>query len=383
MLSKLKQSTPQPEIGEVVTVLAGNNAGQVISNTQGKYVLADRIYNRADYPELYAQIGSVGAYNFTPRTQTFGGRALTYGNGRFIVGGGGTGPTLGTSTDGITWTTGNPLSIGNVFGLVYGNGLYLYGTETGNVARSTNGTSWTQATTGFASFNGNISVFTYGNGVYLAAQSTGISQRTTDGITWTTITPGGTVNAFGYGNGLYLCSIGSTLKTSTDGITWDTRTSGTASTIIAFGYGNGLYVYAGNGGALATSTDAITWTARTSGITGQIRSITYGNGVYLYGAEYGGLRSSTDAITWNALFSTLPNVVSSNALVTYGLGTYMYSTVGSSLGTSTNLTPEYSTTYNISTEFYVPPFSRGSRFYTLASYGSNTTPTFINYVRAK
>lgn len=383
MLSKIKQSTPQPEIGEVVTVLAGNNAGQVISNTQGKYVLADRIYNQADYPDLYARIGLVGAYNFTPRTQTFGGRALTYGNGRFIVGGGGTGPTLGVSNDGITWSTGNPLSIGNIFGLVYGNGLYLYGSETGFIARSANGTSWTQATTGFTSFNGNISVMTYGNGLYIAGQSTGTTQRSTDGITWSTITPGGTLNALGYGNGLYLCSIGSTLKTSTDGITWDTRTSGTASSITAIGYGNGLYLYGGNGGALATSTDAVTWTARSSGTTAQIRSITYGNGKFVYAGTFGALASSTDGITWDALISTLAGVVSSNALITYGAGTYVYSTIGGSLGTSTNLTPEYSTTYNISTEFYVPPFSRGSRFYTLASYGSNSAPTFVNYVRAK
>lgn len=218
------------------------------------------------------------------------------------------------------------------------------------VYTSTNATTWTAYN--FLAGDPNLSAGSvlYSNGKYLAF-GTGRSKTSTDAINWTDITSGPTsdlglgIGGLAYGNGIYLCSTSSATQffTSTDAYNWVSISPKTArfARII---YNNGLFVgTASDGGVnLGTSTDGINWTTRYTGTTSYTHAIVYANGLYVYVADGGAVGTSTDAIT-----------------------------------------PVFSTSYDISTQFFVPGYTTGSRFYTTPSYGGNTSARFINYVRAK
>lgn len=401
MFSNFKYGTPQNEIGEIVSVIAGNNANEVISNTQGKFVLANNVYNQADYPELYAKIGLVGASAWTevtsPSNDVYYG--VAYGIGLYVIAGGSSISMALSSTNLSSWSPYFHIAQGNLFTITYGNGIFVIGSSSGWVGTSTNGTSWTGRIGGDSAGRRNVSL--YANGRYLIGGNLfaggGRVSTSTDGITWTTVTLAGAPSVPGgltYGLGNYYYCSGSNIYTSTDSITWTLGTSGTSTTINAIGYGNGLFVYAGSSSMIATSTNGSSWTQRNFGVSGATpKTIFYHNGRFFVGCEAGILRTSTDGITWSGVgvSNTTPWVYS----MTYGNGKYVYvngggaSTGGLSqqgrliASSNTGYVPENSSLYNISTQFYVPPYTTGSRFYTLPTYGNNSAPRFVNYVRAK
>jgi len=208
------------------------------------------------------------------------------------------------TTNGVDWTTRTSgFGSTNIYGVTYGDGLYVAVGRDGKLTTSTDGITWTTRTSGFGSTT--ISGVTYGDGLYVAGGNDGKLTTSPDGITWTTRTSGfgsTTISGVTYGDGLYV-AVGSSgkLTTSTDGITWTSRTSGFGSTdIYDVTYGDGLYVAVGRDGKLTTSTDGITWTTRTSGFPyyRQIRGVTYGDGLYVAVGEIGILTTSTDGTTW-------------------------------------------------------------------------------------
>jgi len=106
-------------------------------------------------------------------------------------------------------------------------------------------------------------------------------------------------------------------------------------------YFNNLYFYVGDFGLMGTSTDAITWTSRMSGTSTAIYALTYGNGLYVTGDV-------------NRLLAT----------------------------SKTATIIEYSTYYDINTQFYVPTYTLGRQL-TLPSYGANSAVQYVTYVRAR
>jgi len=264
---------------------------------------------------------------WTTRTSGFGSNdiwGVTYGDGLYVaVGDDG---KLTTSTDGITWTTRTSgFGTTDIREVTYGDGLYVAVGYDGKLTTSTDGTTWTTRTSGFGSTD--IWGVTYGDGLYVAVGVSGTLTTSTDGTTWTTRTSGfGSTRIWGvtYGDGLYV-AVGDDgkLTTSTDGITWTTRTSGFGTTTIwGVTYGDGLYVAVGVGGKLTTSTDGITWTTRTSGFgTSLIFGVTYGDGLYVAVGDSGKLTTSTDGITWTTRTSGFGTTRIRG--LTYGDGLYV------------------------------------------------------------
>lgn len=401
MFSNFKYGTPQNEIGEVVTVLAGNNSNELISNTQGKFVLANNVYNKADYPELFDKIGSVGASAWVrlaqPSNDVYYG--VAYGIGLYVIAGGSSISMALSSTNLSNWSSYVHIAEGNLYTITYGNGIFVIGSSSGWVGTSTNGTSWTGRVGG--DFTGRMTSSHYANGRYLIGgplhAGGGRIRTSTNGTTWVTTTIPVALAVSGgitYGLGNYYFCGASSIYTATDGITWTSVSSGTTSTITAIGYGNGLFIYGGSNSMIATSTDGSTWTQRSFGVSGATpRTIFYHNGRFFVGCESGILRTSTDGINWSAV--GVPNQVNHIWSMTYGNGKYFYagggneptgglSNQGQLLASSnTGYLAETSTLYDVSTQFYVPPYTTGSRFYTLPTYGSNSAPRFVNYVRAK
>jgi len=265
---------------------------------------------------------------WTTRTSGFGTTniyGVTYGDGLYVAVG--LSGKLTTSPDGTTWTTRTSgFGTTNILGVTYGDGLYVAGGDDGTLTTSTDGTTWTTRTSGFGT-TADIWGVTYGDGLYVAGGDSGKLTTSTDGTTWTTRTSGfGTTRIQGvtYGDGLYV-AVGESgkLTTSTDGTTWTTRTSGFGTTDIrGVTYGDGLYVAVGESGKLTTSTDGTTWTTRTSGFgTTDIRGVTYGDGLYVAVGESGKLTTSTDGTTWTTRTSGFGTT--SILGVTYGDGLYV------------------------------------------------------------
>lgn len=406
MFYMLKRSTPQKEIGEVVTAMTGSLRqwfsstdiytaveNYPISNTQGKFVRTNRVYNIADYPELYAKIGSVGAYIFTPRTTAHSSEtySLAYGNGLFVYGG--FVGIMGTSTDGVTWTSRTSGTASNINTMTYGNGLFVAAGSGGYIGTSTNGINWTNRTPPVAGMTSYA--IGYGNGIYVLSSTADITTRlristSTDGITWTNTysdDSSGRYISISYANGIFVLGglNGAILASYNNGVNWTNKSPGDSNILggdVYSTYGNGLYVIAGNYGQVLTSTDMVTLTSLGYKYSQALffYDMIYQNGNFvLVGTNR--ITMSKDVNNWYT-----SNVANSHTIkkIAYGNDRYVYvALLSGGAGTSANLTPEYSTIYNPSTQFYVPPFTAGSRNYTLPNYASNTSPVYVTYVRAK
>jgi len=298
-----------------------------------------------NYASTITSIITTNGVDWTTRTSGFGTTTIygvTYGDGLYVaVGSSG---TLTTSTDGTTWTTrtsGFGATI--IYGVTYGDGLYVAVGLSGKLTTSTDGNTWTTRTSGFGTTH--ILGVTYGDGLYVAVGSSAALTTSTDGTTWTTRTSGfGATSILGvtYGDGLYVAVGGSgKLTTSTDGATWTTRTSGFGTTSIrGVTYGDGLYVAVGDSGTLTTSPDGTTWTTRTSGFgTTSIRGVTYGDGLYVAVGNDGTLTTSPDGITWTTRTSGFGATTIYG--VTYGDGLYVAVGDSGTLITSTSFSQTF------------------------------------------
>jgi len=252
---------------------------------------------------------------WTARTRALAGNANANGFiGGLIVSGSGSG-TYSTSPDGITWTTRNLYSgvdnFNNAPMATDGTTLLaaLQGSGLGDLATTTNGTSFTQR---LRTFNGmEYRGLTYGNNLWVALGTDfgGQTQGRTspDTITWTNRSfalSNFAGNALTFGNNLFVAaSTNGRISTSSDGVTWTQRSNPLATfntTILDLTFGNNTYVAVGLSSSIITSTNGITWTSRTAGFSAIIRSVKFGNGLFVLGADGGRLSTSTDGATWTA-----------------------------------------------------------------------------------
>jgi len=251
-----------------------------------------------DEPDVWTQAT-------TPSFSTTAIYGVTYGNGLYVAVGTG---KIAYSTDAGVWTQAATPSFSTdvIRGVAYGSGLYVAVGNSGKIAYSTDADTWTQATTPSFSTS-SIQDVTYGNGTYVAVGVSGKIAYSTDGDAWTqSTTPSfstDTINGVTFGNGLYVAVGGSgKIAYSTDGDTWTQATTPSFGTASIYGvtYGNGLYVAVGNGGKIGYSTDANTWTQATtpSFSTTQIYGVTYGSGLYVAVSSIGKIAYSSDGDTW-------------------------------------------------------------------------------------
>jgi hypothetical protein len=250
----------------------------------------------------------------TDYTSVIDGVPLAWESNFMMVGG--DSGKLATSIDGITWTlrtTGMSPSI--VFGVAYGSGKIVAVGGSGLISTSSDGTTWTARTSGFSTTA--IYAVCFSGSLFVAVGGAGNLSTSQDGVTWTSRTSGfgtgvvgGATNILGvtHGGTKYIIvggkNTGNTgISYSSDGITWTPATSvefvGTLAPRCA-AYGNGVYVVAGDNGKLESSSNGTAFTSRTSGFgTTVIESACFGNGIFLIGGQLGKLATSTDGITWS------------------------------------------------------------------------------------
>jgi hypothetical protein len=246
-------------------------------------------------------------------------RDVAYGNGKFVAVG--SNNKIAYSTDGINWTAvatkpflqgvnllGNDRT--NISCITYGNGKFIIGgqrmhphpnSETDPVgaqlAYSTDGINWTaiDATMfGFGTFvdNGSsIEALAYENGKFFASSGypTYCNAYSTDGINWTSISVFPTVpnnfTTIAYGNGKFVAGrIDERRAYSTDGITW-TQTAKAFDTRDII-YANGKFVAVGRSSNIWYSANGLDWTntqafGATYGGAGSFYSIAHGGGKFV------------------------------------------------------------------------------------------------------
>lgn len=102
----------------------------------------------------------------------------------------------------------------------------------------------------------------YGNNLFVGVGSEGITYRSTDGNTWNSGSSGSlqALRGITYGNGLFV-AVGDegTILTSPDGITWTAQSSGTSQTLRDVSYGANTFVIVGNQ-IILSSQDGVNWT---------------------------------------------------------------------------------------------------------------------------
>lgn len=136
---------------------------------------------------------STDGITWTVRTTSLVPTALTYGNGQYVLATSSGG--ISTSTNGITWTTRTSGTSSAIYALTYGNGVFVYGGGgTGGVGRriaisTDNGVTWIERPIDLTSTFW-VTALTYGNGLYvygsrfarLGTSTTSIQIESTGGL---------------------------------------------------------------------------------------------------------------------------------------------------------------------------------------------------------
>jgi hypothetical protein len=322
--------------GRVYTVgISGHTAGGELMVTVGSF-------QPIDSPQ------TVTIYHASPMSwtavanSTFGSSrilAVTYGNDRFVAGGGG----VAASTDGITWTAGTLPLIGGwareIRSIAWGNNMFIAGCS-GALMRSTDGITWTEIT--YAGFKGPgvgwtdqiVNAITHNGSRFVAVGDWGTIATSTDGITWTGISAAASTFRDSLGNdmdihgvawgdnkfvaggrnsdGFGTSAVNNRIATSSNGTSW---TAVANSSLADLTEATRYIIWTGNrfvaGGSfhIATSSNGTSWTRTASRplANSGVWAIAFGGGNHVIAGEHGRMAVSADCISWTSMNSTFGN----------------------------------------------------------------------------
>ena len=210
---------------------------------------------------------------------------VAYGNGTYVIATATAG--LRTSTNGNNWiSVGSGLSHQQA-GLIYANNLFVLVGWSGGISTSPDGATWT-ARIPSPTTTRNLWGAVYGNGLFVAVGQTfgsvaGVYVTSSNGVTWTTHNfSSANFRNIAYGaNTFVVVGDSGYIATSTTGLSWTPHSSGTSGTLYGVCFGDGYFVAVGAGGYLATSPDGSTWTTRNSGTGLDLERVAFGNGTFV------------------------------------------------------------------------------------------------------
>jgi uncharacterized repeat protein (TIGR02543 family) len=212
---------------------------------------------------------------------------LIYADGRFVAVGLGKdflGRSIGeiwTSEDGLSWESYETNSLLELYGVTYGDDLYVAVGKSGGIVTSEDGITWTNQ---YSNTNNYLVDVAYGEGQFVAV------------------------------------GIGGTVVTSNDGISWTPQASGVTNTLSGIAYGNGVYIAVGTNGMIVSSDAGVSWT-NASITSGKFEDIVYGDDGFVAVGEYGSILHSSDGVTWQNHFT--PEGLADLQSVTHGEGRYV------------------------------------------------------------
>ena len=237
-----------------------------------------------------------------------------------------------TSSDGISWTKRTSGTTKNLYGVTYGGGLFVTVGDNGTILTSSDGTTWANTSTNerttlgryFSQPDANhLYGVTYGDGLFVTVGGDATIFTSSNGTTWTErdglrskwVLPQ-YFKAITYRKKLFVLvgRNGRTLN-SPDGITWKQRKSGTKYNLVGITYSpscgkaewkgldaglckNGIFVSVGKNGRILTSFDGNWWVKRTFKLPEWLYAVTYGNGTFVTVGVNGVIITSFDGISW-------------------------------------------------------------------------------------
>ena len=219
----------------------------------------------SDGKHVYTATDPTGTW--TDRTYPLGNdvpRALYYDGTYWFCGGGGgsTGHELQYTTDiDGSWTDWSPSGGSTVNGIAWNTdkNIYVCVMNSGYMYRATSvGGTWSNVTSSFGSSH-IIRIAYGGSGIFVAVGYSGKIATSTDGSTWTQRTSGVSTSLRGvaYGNGGWVVvGDGPTLLTATDPTgTWTSRSSGVSSDLnnVHYDSNRDLFIAIGDNGVITTA----------------------------------------------------------------------------------------------------------------------------------
>lgn len=198
-------------------------------------------------------------------TATSSIESIQYINNTFVITG--ENGLIALSETGEVWNTRTTSTTYNIIKATYGNGLYVAVGASGVVLTSINGIDWTLRESGLAT---DLRTVVYGNSKFICGGKNII--YSTDGITWTAATTlpeaiTGWIREFAYAEKRYYCAVYTSdgsgqIWYSDDCITWTKVLNLTASNsrLWCMTYGNGIFLSTGDVGSIYTLNLENTWT---------------------------------------------------------------------------------------------------------------------------
>ncbi|WP_080834903.1 cadherin-like beta sandwich domain-containing protein [Cohnella massiliensis] len=197
------------------------------------------------------------------------------------------------------WTKPDSGTLNDLRGISFGNGTFVAVGESGWIARSGDGVTWTGSPAIDTPFLLNGITFDDDHDKFVLVGYSGLIMTSVDGEAWanhqSTSGTAEPLESVAYGNGIYV-AVGheGTIVSSDDGENWTSRTSNTSEMLYGVAYGNGKFVAVGDGGTILISADGQNWSSRTSGTDWYLGGIAYGNGRFVAGGSLGTTVSSFD-----------------------------------------------------------------------------------------
>ncbi len=176
---------------------------------------------------------------------------LTSGGNQFV---GVNGTSLYTTTDGYNWQSNS--SFTNTFrGVRYASNQFIAVGDSGSIFTSADGTNWNNDS---VATSGSLYGVAYGNGLYVAAGS--VAATSSDGISWLLgpSNPPAVIDRIVYGQGLFVASANGEILISYDGLNWQTQTTAPGG-IASIAYSGGTFLAISGPGPVFESSDGTNW----------------------------------------------------------------------------------------------------------------------------
>lgn len=220
-----------------------------------------------------------------------------YGNGLYVAVG--TKGFLATSSDGVEWTARETSVVAGLGSVAYGNGRFVVvggGGRTRAILTSEDGIRWIVRE---LSDKGNLWQVIFAQDKFVAAGNLGAILTSWDGIEWRESIPSRAdrLSGVAFGNGRFVVVGDYESFTSSNGFTWTRLDSGIKGSFLSVAFGDKQFVVAGNGNAWR-SPDGLAWTLAHSGVISNPLAITFGDGKFVSVGGSGFVAISSNGVNW-------------------------------------------------------------------------------------
>ncbi|MDA1273398.1 MAG: hypothetical protein O2960_05005 [Verrucomicrobia bacterium] len=245
-----------------------------------------------------------------------------YGNQRFVVVG--HSGSVGTSEDGLKWTTREAGFVGRIWTITFGNGRFVaFGNDSGTgnafgfpqfpttALVSIDGLSW--QTVPIPDTGGSFAI-AYGGGLFVAVGNKRIL-TSPSGIDWTQRyqNPSVHLSSVAFGNETFVAVGDLYIGTSRDGVQWN-RSHLPEHPLNDIIFADEEFVAVEENGAILTSNNGVDWTEQSSSTSLPLRGVAFGKGQFVaFGSSepdtpIGNIvLTSTDARDWRPMSSSPEN----------------------------------------------------------------------------